>query len=204
MKRRIGLLALCCLLVAAAAQAGPARRAGLGASAMPGLNLCVSYGNADCDDNDYDPSFGITLGAFYRIIPYLAADFDFYVGLVNPSNGDAHSIGFFIGPRGIWPIGPVDLSFGIGIGYGEHKLAAGDPPNNTGGAESGFAMAFVFGVDYLLAERWTLGLQVRYHLDLFDEWCGHYGSTEVCHDMGDQDPYNHMMIGLRATFLFWP
>ena len=178
------------------AETGPAIPTGPAASVMLGANICIPNGDADCDETD--AGFGMSLSALWRFIPWLAGQFDFFYGMYDtPSGTDMDSLGILFGPRGFIPIGPVDISAGVGVGWGKYTVSGGGEEFTL----SGFTMGFLLGVEYRIIPWVAAGAAFRFHLPLFDEAC----QGSVCADIPDDaDIAQEMMVGAHATFYFIP
>jgi hypothetical protein len=168
---------------------------GLGASALLGMNMCLSHGDAECDN--IDPSFGFSGGALYRFLDFLAVDANFYYGLYGVDGGDASSLGFVVGPRGFLNLGNIDLSLGFGLGWGQTSGSRGGGEYKVSGLQVGLSV----GAEYLLMQNFGIGLLGRFFLPAFNTACATIGGVETCGDVNDDLSYE-MMFGLNATYYF--
>lgn len=210
-----GLLSL--PTTAAAEIGGPTVSRGPGAELLLGANFCIKNNEAECDD--ITPGFGMSFGLLWRFIPYLSVDVDFYFGMltyeqvvgVSSARSDITELGILVGPRAYLPIGPVDLFFGLGIGYGRiNEQMVSDSPyiseQIVDYRTDGFELGFTFGVAWRIIDLLSLGAILRYHIPFFDELCSEEeGEEEVCinyEDLPDDDIIRQLIFGISLTVYF--
>jgi hypothetical protein len=171
---------------------------GLGLSALVGMNVCVSNGDEDCHDRE--TSFGWNLSAVYRFMSFLGGEATFFHGINNiETSGIVSSLGLLFGPKGYVPLGNLDLTVGIQLGW-SHYIRKGRDEGPYEYISDGFALGFSAGAEYRLNSRVALGILFRDIMPFYKERCDVV--YDRCHDLNNSE--HQLVFGLTATYYFNP
>jgi opacity protein-like surface antigen len=180
---------------------------GPGGSLMLGANVCVETDTTSCDS--LDPSFGMNFDLFWRFLRWLSVDVELAYGLYDvPSVSGADTstdvLTVLVGTRFIIPIGPMDLWFGLGLGWGRLKTSVTAFSDTVETTASGAVFGLNTGLEYRITDWVAVGAQVRYYADLYSEVCIAGGASDgACDTLDPGDTVQHFMVGVQGTFYFW-
>jgi hypothetical protein len=122
-------------------------------------------------------AFGVTGGfSAFRVQPSFFA-----------SSRPVTSASGAVEPRLILPAGPVDLYVGLDLGYGSYQ---GDSWSAYGSSAysfstHGFTLAGTFGIDWLVHQRFSLGVKVQVYRLFINQTCDNLDGARRCYSRSE-------------------
>jgi hypothetical protein len=190
-------------------------------SLLFGLHVCIPNGESRCDGESLanDPGARGYLSFRWRFLPYLAAEAGFSIGFWTPRGEPPEGAStpawwhysILVGPRGFFPLGPVDLTAAILLGWGRH-IESADVETTGGGTEragievDGFVLGLGFGAEWRLVDFFALGLSAQFRFPTYTRGCVFAGAETECDDIDTREVkwFFDVTLGLVATFYITP
>lgn len=181
-----------------------------------GFMLSLGFGGTGCtgdlcDTEWQEPMVYVRMQALFRVARYVAlglhTSFNFFYPKDVPSEVTVTiwEVMLAFEGRGIIPVGPVDIWFGIAFGYLGHTVKT----EGSGGWEEiwyhGMGFGFGAGVNYFFNRVISLGLAFWLTKPWFGKGCynASFVSEGDCGDVEDQDGFGiTWSLGLNLTFFF--
>ncbi|MBN2723109.1 MAG: porin family protein [Deltaproteobacteria bacterium] len=143
------------------------------ATSMGFAEVSVGFGGMQGDVEGIDPFLGFNISGFYNVMPNVAVGASIRYQMYSVDSGDASSIMFGVEGRYYFPINNQMRVYGLaGLGYDMYSISIDTPLGTVEGDDTAIYIQVGGGVEYALSPVMSVGGQLRYQLNMWDEGDG--------------------------------
>lgn len=130
----------------------------------------LGFGGCQGDCDNVDPSLGISLGGFFKVMPNVAAGANIRYQMYGIDNGDMSSLMFSAEGRYYYPLNPQMNVYGAAaLGYDKLSMEVDTGFGTVKADDSAYFVQLGAGVEYALSPVMFVGGTLRYQLNFWDE-----------------------------------